>query len=478
MRPPPSIRRPGRWRCAAFLQNADRALLPGYFVRVRVPRAPADGGRCWFRTWRSAADQAGRYVLVVGKRQRGRAARVQGRPARRRHARHREWRHAGRQGHRVGTAARRSRARRSTRNDDADVSRRRRSSAAMFSNFFIERPVLANVIAILMVVIGAVALLRLPVAQYPNVVPPTVSGDDALSRRQRPHRHRHRGAADRAAGQRHRGHALHAVLRRRRRHLCAHRYIQDRHRPELRAGPGAEPRRRPRPHRCRSRCRRRASSSRRSRPPSCSSSRFTSPDNRYDSLYMSNYATIRLKDEIARLPGVGNDGRVRRRPVRHAHLARSGAAAGARAERAGRHPGAAAAERAGGRRPDRHAAGAPTTPPSSTRSTSRAASTTRTQFANVIVKTGVGGEITRVQRRRPRRARRPDLQPDFQAQRQSVGRHRHLSVARRQRPRLGRGRRRQDEAARAQISRRGWPTPSRSTRRCSSGSRSTRSTRR
>ena len=45
----------------------------------------------------------------------------------------------------------------------------------MISKFFIERPVLANVLAIVMVVIGAVALFTLPVAQYPNVVPPTVS---------------------------------------------------------------------------------------------------------------------------------------------------------------------------------------------------------------------------------------------------------------------------------------------------------------
>src|ERR1700755_2067029 len=44
----------------------------------------------------------------------------------------------------------------------------------MLSKFFIERPVLANVIAILMIVIGAVALYGLPVAQYPDVVPPTV----------------------------------------------------------------------------------------------------------------------------------------------------------------------------------------------------------------------------------------------------------------------------------------------------------------
>ncbi len=44
----------------------------------------------------------------------------------------------------------------------------------MMSKFFIERPVLANVIAILLVVIGAVALYGLPVSQYPNIVPPTV----------------------------------------------------------------------------------------------------------------------------------------------------------------------------------------------------------------------------------------------------------------------------------------------------------------
>src|SRR5258706_1130364 len=45
----------------------------------------------------------------------------------------------------------------------------------MFSRFFIERPVLSNVIAIIIVVIGVVSYLRLPVAQYPNVVPPTIA---------------------------------------------------------------------------------------------------------------------------------------------------------------------------------------------------------------------------------------------------------------------------------------------------------------
>ena len=42
----------------------------------------------------------------------------------------------------------------------------------MISKFFIERPVLANVIAVLMILFGAVALYGLPITLYPNVVPP------------------------------------------------------------------------------------------------------------------------------------------------------------------------------------------------------------------------------------------------------------------------------------------------------------------
>ena len=44
----------------------------------------------------------------------------------------------------------------------------------MISKFFIEHPVLANVLAIVLVIIGAVSVLRLPIAQYPNITPPTV----------------------------------------------------------------------------------------------------------------------------------------------------------------------------------------------------------------------------------------------------------------------------------------------------------------
>jgi HAE1 family hydrophobic/amphiphilic exporter-1 len=44
----------------------------------------------------------------------------------------------------------------------------------MLAKFFIERPVLANVIAILTMVLGGVAIFALPVAQYPPITPPTV----------------------------------------------------------------------------------------------------------------------------------------------------------------------------------------------------------------------------------------------------------------------------------------------------------------
>src|ERR1700723_1186575 len=44
----------------------------------------------------------------------------------------------------------------------------------MISRFFIARPVLSNVLALVFILIGLVALIQLPTAQYPNVVPPTV----------------------------------------------------------------------------------------------------------------------------------------------------------------------------------------------------------------------------------------------------------------------------------------------------------------
>ena len=60
------------------------------------------------------------------------------------------------------------------------------------SRFFINRPIVAMVISILMTIIGIVAMSGLPIAQFPNIVPPqiqvnaTYTGADALTAARRP----------------------------------------------------------------------------------------------------------------------------------------------------------------------------------------------------------------------------------------------------------------------------------------------------
>ncbi len=44
----------------------------------------------------------------------------------------------------------------------------------MISKFFIERPILANVLAVVTIIIGVVSYYRLPVEQYPPITPPTI----------------------------------------------------------------------------------------------------------------------------------------------------------------------------------------------------------------------------------------------------------------------------------------------------------------
>jgi len=43
------------------------------------------------------------------------------------------------------------------------------------SHFFIDRPIFAAVISVVLVIIGAVSLSRLPIAQYPEIAPPVVN---------------------------------------------------------------------------------------------------------------------------------------------------------------------------------------------------------------------------------------------------------------------------------------------------------------
>src|ERR1700722_15289109 len=44
-----------------------------------------------------------------------------------------------------------------------------------FAHFFIERPVFAGVLSIVTIIVGAIAIFTLPIAQYPEITPPTVT---------------------------------------------------------------------------------------------------------------------------------------------------------------------------------------------------------------------------------------------------------------------------------------------------------------
>src|SRR5262245_30860421 len=45
----------------------------------------------------------------------------------------------------------------------------------MFTHLFIDRPIFASVLSIVIVIVGTVALTQLPIAQYPEVAPPTIT---------------------------------------------------------------------------------------------------------------------------------------------------------------------------------------------------------------------------------------------------------------------------------------------------------------
>src|SRR5215472_9583016 len=57
----------------------------------------------------------------------------------------------------------------------------------MISNFFIRRPIVAMVIAIITILAGLISVRKLPLAQFPNIVPPqiitstTYTGADAVT---------------------------------------------------------------------------------------------------------------------------------------------------------------------------------------------------------------------------------------------------------------------------------------------------------
>src|SRR3954453_18072375 len=175
----------------------------------------------------------------------------------------------------------------------------------MISKFFIERPVLANVLAILMVVIGLVSLYRLPVAQYPDIVPPTVQVTT-----------RYPGASARtvidtvALPIEQQVNGVEGMI-----YMQSYAASDGSYTLTVTFGVGTDL------NFAQVLVQNRVSAAMASLPQSVQVQgvtvqkkstailefvTLTSPDSRYDALFLANFATIRLKDEIARLPGVGN----------------------------------------------------------------------------------------------------------------------------------------------------------------------------
>jgi hydrophobic/amphiphilic exporter-1 (mainly G- bacteria), HAE1 family len=175
----------------------------------------------------------------------------------------------------------------------------------MISKYFIERPVLANVLAILMVVIGAVSLLSLPVAQYPDVTPPTVqvqtrypgaSARTMVDTVALPIEQQVNGVENmiymQSMSTSDGTYTLIVTFKIGTDLNFAQVLVQNRVSAALSSLPDA--------------VQKQGVNVQKQSTAILSFVTLTSPDNRFDSLYLANYATIHLKDELARLPGVGN----------------------------------------------------------------------------------------------------------------------------------------------------------------------------
>jgi len=175
----------------------------------------------------------------------------------------------------------------------------------MMSKFFIERPVLSNVIALLMILIGGVSLYDLAVAQYPDVVPPTVqvttrypgaSAKTVIDTVALPIEQQVNGVEDMLYMQSYSGadgtYTLTVTFKIGTNLDFAQVLVQNRVSSALSQLPSS--------------VQNQGVTVQKRSTAILLFVTLTSPNATYDSLFLSNYATINIRDELSRLPGVGN----------------------------------------------------------------------------------------------------------------------------------------------------------------------------
>lgn len=174
-----------------------------------------------------------------------------------------------------------------------------------FAHFFIDRPIFAAVLSILIVLLGSLALITLPIMQYPEIAPPTVvisatyagaNSKVVAETVATPIEQEVNGVEDMlymSSQSTNSGSMALTVAFKPGTNLDKAQVLVQ-NRVAL-----AEPR-------LPEEVRRQGISVKKRSPDLSLVVNLVSPDQRYDSVYLSNYALLQIKDTLARLPGVGD----------------------------------------------------------------------------------------------------------------------------------------------------------------------------